>query len=70
MMPLGIAEREEEHTIIKIGGGEKTKNHLENLGFVQGSKVSVVNELSGNLIVNVKDTRIALDKQLAMKIMV
>ena len=70
MMPLGVAEREVEHTIIKIGGGEKLKNHLENLGFVQGSKVSVVNELSGNLIVNVKDTRIAIDKQLAMKIMV
>ena len=70
MMPLGIAEREVEHTIIKIGGGEKTKSHLENLGFVQGSRVSVVNELSGNLIVNVKDTRIALDKELAMKIMV
>lgn len=70
MMPLGVAEREVEHTIIKIGGGEKTRSHLENLGFVQGSRVSVVNELSGNLIVNVKDTRIALDKELAMKIMV
>ena len=70
MMPLAIAEKEVEHTIIKIGEGEKTKTHLENLGFVQGSKVSVVNELSGNLIVNVKESRVALDKELAMKIMV
>lgn len=70
MMPLGLAERGVNHTIIKIGGGEKTKSHLENLGFVQGSGVTVVNELQGNLIVNVKDTRVALDKELAMKIMV
>ena len=70
MMPLGLAERGVNHIIIKIGGGEKTKSHLENLGFVQGSGVTVVNEFQGNLIVNVKDTRVALDKELAMKIMV
>ncbi len=70
MLPLTSADKGVEHTIVKTGGDEKTRKHLETLGFVQGAKVSVVNDLDGNLIINVKDSRIALDKKLAMKIFV
>ncbi len=70
MMPLTVADRDVEQVILKVGGDEKTKKHLETLGFVQGAKVVVVSDLDGNLIVNIKDSRVALDKQLAMKVMV
>lgn len=70
MMPLTIAEVNSEYTIKKVGGSPEVRTHLENLGFVQGSKVKVVNTLNENVIVNVKDTRIALSSELARKIMV
>lgn len=70
MMPLTFAEIGKENLIKSIGGKPEVKQHLENLGFVVGSKVVVVSSINGNLIVNVKDSRIALDKALANKIMV
>ena len=70
MMPLMVADRAKFFEVAKVGGDDKTRAHLENLGFGPGAKVQVISELGGNLIVNVKDTRIALDKSLAMKILV
>lgn len=70
MMPLNLADVGEENVIKKIGGKPEVKKHLENLGFVVGSKVSIISTLSGNLIVGVKDTRIAISEEMAAKIMV
>ena len=70
MMPLVLANQNEELTILKIGGKQEVKQHLEDLGFVVGSKVMIVSSNDGNMIVNIKDSRIALDRNLAMKIMV
>ena len=60
----------EESVIKKVGGNEDTKRFLENLGFVVGGTVSVVSEIEGNLIVNVKDSRVAIGKDMANRIMV
>ena len=70
MMPLGLANVGEEITILRIGGNPETKLHLENLGFVAGGTVTVISEIGGNIIVNVKDSRVALSKELAQKVMV
>lgn len=70
MMPLVVAPAGEEQMIKRIGGSEIVKRHLQELGFVPGSYVTVVSEIGGNLIVNVKESRVAVDKQLAQKIMV
>ncbi|MBP5325891.1 MAG: ferrous iron transport protein A [Pseudobutyrivibrio sp.] len=70
MMPLVVAPAGEEQMIKRIGGSEVVKRHLQELGFVPGSYVTVVSEIGGNLIVNVKESRVAVDKQLAQKIMV
>ena len=69
-MPLTMATCGEPNTVKRVGGKEETKKFLENLGFVVGSVVTVVSTVSGNLIVNVKDSRIALGKEMAMKILV
>ncbi|MBO5576687.1 MAG: ferrous iron transport protein A [Ruminococcus sp.] len=69
-MPLTYAATGEENVIKKIGGSPEVKKHLENLGFVVGGKVTVINTLDGNMIVNVKDARVAIDKQMANKIMI
>ena len=69
-MPLTMAKCGELNTVKRVGGKEETKKFLENLGFVAGSAVTVVSAVSGNLIVNVKDSRVALGKDMAMKIMV
>lgn len=69
-MPLYMAQIGEEYLVKKIGGLEETKHHLKNLGFVVGSEVSVVAVMCGNLIVQVKDARVAVSKELAGKIMV
>ncbi len=69
-MPLTMLNPGEENTIKKVGGKEKTKRFLENLGFVAGVTVTVVSVIEGNVIVNVKDTRIAIGKDMANKIMV
>ena len=68
MIPLSLAKIGEEYIIKNVGGMIDTKQHLEDLGFVVGGKVLVISEIKGNLIVNVKDARIAIDKSLANKI--
>lgn len=70
MVPLTMAKVGEPNTIKRIGGREETKKFLENLGFVTGSVVTVVSEISGNMILNVKDSRVALGKDMANKIMI
>ena len=70
MMPLVVAPQGVEQMIKRIGGNEAVKRHLQELGFVPGGYVTVVSEIGGNLIVNVKESRVAVDKQLAQKIMV
>lgn len=70
MMPLTLAEVGEENIIRKIGGKQEVKAHLENLGFVVGGVVTVVSAIGGNVIVNVKDSRIAVSKEMAQRIMV
>ncbi len=70
MMPLGFANAGEENIIKKISGNPETKKFLENLGFVVGGTVTVISEISGNVIVNVKDSRVAVSKEMANRIMV
>ena len=70
MMPLTLAKTGEDTVIRKVGGKEETRRFPENLGFVAGSVVTVVSEIGGNLIVNIKDTRVAIGKDMANKIMV
>jgi ferrous iron transport protein A len=70
MMPLTFAKTGEENIIKKIGGTAEVKKHLSDLGFVVGGTVTVVNTLGGNMIVNVKNSRVAIDKQMANKIMI
>ncbi len=70
MMPLTMAKVGEPNTIKRIGGREETKKFLENLGFVTGGVVTGVSEISGNMILNVKDSRVALGKDMANKIMI
>ena len=69
MMPLTLASPE-EYIIKKIGGKPEVKKHLENLGFVVGGNVTVITELSGNVIVNVKEARVAISREMAQKIMI
>ena len=63
MMPLSLAQVGEENIIKRIGGSPEVKRHLENLGFVVGGEVTVVNTLGGNVIVNVKEARVAISKE-------
>ncbi len=70
MMPLSLAAVGEENTVKKIGGSAEVKKHLENLGFVVGGSVTVITALNGNVIVRVKDSRVALNDELARRIMV
>lgn len=70
MMPLNLANLDEEVMIRRIGGGQEVRQHLENLGFVVGGNVTVVTSLGGNIIVNVKESRVAISEEMARKIMV
>ena len=70
MMPLSMVKPGETNTIKKVGGKEETRKFLENLGFVTGGEVTVVSEIEGNLIGNVKDSRVAIGKDMANRIMV
>ncbi len=70
MMPLCYADVGESCTIKKIGGSPEVKKHLENLGFVAGGSVKVITTLGGNVIVNVKEARVAISEEMARKIMV
>lgn len=69
-MPLILASPGEQNIIKKVGGTPDTRKFLENLGFVAGSTVTVISEISGNVIVNVKNSRVAVSKEMAQKIMV
>lgn len=69
-MPLSMAEAGKMNQIRKVGGKEETRRFLESLGFVAGGFVTVISEINGNLIVNVKESRVAIDKEMAAKIMV
>ncbi|MCI9076410.1 MAG: ferrous iron transport protein A [Dorea sp.] len=70
MMPLTMAKTGEPLTIKKIGGKEDTRKFLESLGFVAGGAVTVISDIQGSVIVNVKDSRVAIGKDMAMKVMV
>lgn len=70
MMPLTMAKAGEENSIKKVGGKAEVRQFLENLGFVAGSSVTVITEIGGNLIVSVKDSRIAINREMASKIMI
>ena len=70
VMPLGMANVGDTCAIRKITGRDEVRQHLAELGFVVGEQVTVVNELGGNMILSVKDSRVALDKTMAMRIMV
>lgn len=69
-MPLSLAALGEKNMIRKIGGNPEVRAHLENLGFVPGGNVTVVSAMGGNLIVNVKESRVAISKEMANRIMV
>ena len=70
MMPLTMADVGEPITIKRVGGKEETRKFLENLGFVTGGTITLVSQVGGNVIVNVKDSRVAIGKDMANKIMV
>lgn len=69
-MPLSMVEEGEPKTIVKVGGKEEVRKFLENLGFVDGTVVTVVSSLGGNMILKVKDSRVALGLDMASKIQV
>lgn len=69
-MPLTMVKTGEPNVIRRVGGKEETRRFLENLGFVSGGIVTVVSEMGGNMIVNVKDSRVAIGKDMANKILV
>ena len=70
MTPLIFAQVGEENIIKKIGGKQEVKAHLENLGFVVGGSVRVITTIGGNVIVNVKESRVAISREMAQKIMI
>ena len=70
MMPLSMVKEGEPNIIKKVGGKEETRKFLENLGFVTGGTVTVISQTGGNMIVNVKDSWVAIGKDMANKIMV
>lgn len=70
MMPLNMAKTGETNYIKKITGRDEVRRHLAELGFVVGEKVTVVSEIGGNMILSIKDSRIALDKTMATRIMI
>ena len=69
-MPLNVVSSGESFLIKKINGKEEARRFLENLGFVAGAQVSVVSEISGNIIVQIKDSRVAISREMAQKIIV
>lgn len=70
MMPLTLAPKGEEQVIRRIGGKPDVRKHLENLGFVAGSPVMVITSLGGNVIVSIKESRVAISREMAQKIMI
>ena len=69
-MPLTMAREGEVTSIKRVGGKEEVRRHLENMGFVPGTNVTVISVNNGNVIVNVKDARVAISKDMANKIMI
>ena len=70
MMPVVLASKGEENIIKKVGGNPEVKRHLENLGFTPGGSVTLINSLGGNVILKVKESRIALNEEMARKIFI
>ena len=70
MIPLTLADAGEEAVIKRVGGSPETKKHLEDMGFVAGGTVAVMNTIGGNLIVKIKESRVAISKEMAGKIMI
>ena len=70
MMPLTLADVGQEQIIHRIGGSDEVRRHLENLGFVAGGEVTLISSLGGNVIVRVKESRVAISEEMARKIMV
>ena len=70
MLPLCFADPGTDLIVKKVGGSQEVKLHLEELGFVVGGKVQIVSAIGGNVIVNVKESRVAISKEMAQKIMV
>ena len=69
-MPLTAANIGEVHSIKKVGGLEETRRFLTNLGFTEGAEVSIISRMAGNVIVNVRDARVAINEDMARKIIV
>jgi ferrous iron transport protein A len=70
MLPLAMASEGEANVIQKVGGREETRRFLENLGFVPGANVTLISKIDGNIIANIKDSRVAIGKDMANKIMI
>ena len=70
MMPLSLANIGEENLILKVGGNPELRKHLEDLGFVAGGTATLISSLGGNVIVKVKESRVAISEEMARKIMV
>lgn len=70
MMPLSLANIGEENLILKVGGNTEVKKHLEDLGFVAGGTATLISSMGGNVIVKVKESRVAISEEMARKIMV
>lgn len=70
MMPLILAGIGEVNTIRRVGGNEETRRFLENLGFLAGTKITVLSAIGGNVIVNVRDSRVAINADMARHIMI
>ena len=70
MMPLVLADMGEEAVIKRVGGNPEMRKHLEDLGFTAGSSVTVMNTIDGNLIVKIRESRVAINKEMASKIFV
>ncbi len=70
MMPLSMVNEGEANVIARVGGKDETRRFLENLGLVAGTEVTVISTINGNMILNVRDSRVAIGKDMANKIMV
>lgn len=70
MMPLSMVNQGEANVIASVGGKEETRRFLENLGLVAGTEITVVSTINGNMILNVRDSRVAIGRDMANKIMV
>lgn len=70
MMPLSLVNEREPNVITRVGGKDETRKFLENLGLVTGTEVTVVSTINGNMILNVRNSRVAIGKDMANKIMV